>query len=327
MTHFQMYHNQKENEISLLPAMFRPEILINPHPLLFSKFTLCDVDNNIYLFCLQPCDVQYPSYSITRSLCEQSGINQSSVSYHWEVAMPTHDHSIRPPFVMVTDNTPFTSVDSKVLDSIYFRPSFRVRCIIQPLHSNGNPGIPSKSHEVSIGHDSGICNSPVFRGTPNSYSAQSFLASLNYVGPGDDRHPNTVHVSIKVPHQDGHLPLISTYPIHNLRYLLAEPVYRQQHLCSNLISPSERSGIVDSGFLDSSSPDQLSYHFPHQFDPRFRENKTLTLYRHLNMKSCMWKFDAWYHMTDLVDVCGGKVTSDFQVLFSYPSETKFLCFA
>lgn len=233
--------------------------------------------------------------------------------------MPTDVNGARPPFVMVTDNTPFTSVDSRVLDSIYFRPSFRVRCIIQPLHSNGNPGIPSKSHEISISHDNGICNSPVFGGTPNSYSAQSFLANLHYVGPGDKNHPNTVHISIKVPHQDGHLPLISTYPIHNLRYLLAEPVYRQQHLCSNLITPSERSGIVNSGFLDTRDSDVLSYKFPHQFDAYYRENKTLDLYRHLNMKSCMWQFDAWYHMTELVDVCGGKVSADFQVpvLFLY----------
>ena len=233
--------------------------------------------------------------------------------------MPTDVNGARPPFVMVTDNTPFTSVDSRVLDSIYFRPSFRVRCIIQPLHSNGNPGIPSKSHEISISHDNGICNSPVFGGTPNSYSAQSFLANLHYVGPGDKNHPNTVHISIKVPHQDGHLPLISTYPIHNLRYLLAEPVYRQQHLCSNLITPSERSGIVNSGFLDTRDSDVLSYKFPHQFNAYYRENKTLDLYRHLNMKSCMWRFDAWYHMTELVDVCGGKVSADFQVpvLFLY----------
>lgn len=237
--------------------------------------------------------------------------------------MPTDVHGARPPFVMVTDNTPFTSVDSKVLDSIYFRPSFRVRCIIQPLHSNGNPGIPSKSHEVSISHDNGICNSPVFKGTPNSYSAQSFLANLRYVGPGDKKHPNTVHISIKVPHQDGHLPLISTYPIHNLRFLLSEPVYRQQHLCSNLITPSERSGIVNSGFLDNGELDPASYNFPHQYDPHLRENKTLDLYHHLNMKSCMWRFDAWYHMSDLVDVCGGKIMADFQVLYLIVTDMKF----
>lgn len=282
-----------------------------------------DPIHDVVIIYFQPCDIQYPSYSSTHSLCEQSGIDQSAVSYRWEVAMPTDVHGARPPFVMVTDNTPFTSVDSKVLDSIYFRPSFRVRCIIQPLHSNGNPGIPSKSHEVSISHDNGICNSPVFKGTPNSYSAQSFLANLRYVGPGDKKHPNTVHISIKVPHQDGHLPLISTYPIHNLRFLLSEPVYRQQHLCSNLITPSERSGIVNSGFLDSGEVDPASYNFPHQYDPHLRENKTLDLYHHLNMKSCMWRFDAWYHMSDLVDVCGGKIMADFQVLYLIVTDMKF----
>lgn len=33
-------------------------------------------------------------------------------------------------FVMVMDNIFFISVDFKVFDSIYFRLSFRVRCII-----------------------------------------------------------------------------------------------------------------------------------------------------------------------------------------------------
>jgi len=113
----------------------------------------------------------------------------------------------------------------------------RVRCLAQPLHENGNPGIPSKSQEVVISHESGICKSPVFHGTSHSYGAQSFLAKLDYVGPEHAAHPNTIHISIQIPHQDGHLPLISTYPLHNLQYLLAEPVYRQQHLCSNLITP------------------------------------------------------------------------------------------
>ena len=227
--------------------------------------------------------------------------------------MPAMGSRSRPPFVMVTDNTIFTSVDKMVLDSIYFRPSFRVRCIAQPLHANGNPGIPSKSKEVIISHDNAICNAPVFQGTPNSYGAQSFLANLEYVGPEDRNHPNTIHINIQIPHQDGHLPLISTYPLHNLRFLLADPVYRQQHLCSNIITAEERSAFTKTGFLDSAALYPTAYNFAYQFDPRLRENKTIGLYRHLDLKSCVWTFSAYYHMTDLVDVCGGKIVADFQV--------------
>lgn len=204
-----------------------------------------------------------------------------------------------------------------VLDSIYFRPSFKVRCVAQPRHKNGNPGIPLKSQPVEISQSSGICNAAIFSNSPHSYGAQSFLAKLNYVGPDDPEHPNTIHISIKIPHQDGYLPLISTYPLHNLRFVLSEPVYRQQHLCSNLILPEERNGIVDSGFLDNNHLYPPSHNFAYQFEPNLRGNKTLMLYRHLNLKSCLWTFDAWYHMTDLVDLCGGKVISDFQVSLTY----------
>lgn len=228
--------------------------------------------------------------------------------------MPTDKQSgSKPPFVMVTDSTLFTSVDNMVLDSIYFRPSFRVRCITQPLNKNGNPGIPSKSQEIVISQKGGICKSPVYNGSPNGYGAQSFVAKLDYRGPEDVNHANTIHISIQIPHQDGHLPLISTYPLHNLQYLLAEPVYRQQHLCSNLITTTERAGIVNSGFLDNSLSQPPGYNFPYQFDSGVRENKTIALYRHLNMKSCLWTFEAWYHMADLVDICGGTIMSDFQV--------------
>ncbi|XP_069123568.1 extracellular matrix organizing protein FRAS1-like [Argopecten irradians] len=267
------------------------------------------------LICVSACDVHHPTYTITHTLCEESNINQSSILYTWEVAMPANDQlGSKPPFVMVTDSTLFTSVNKIVLDSIYFRPTFRVRCITQPRHANGNPGISSKSEAVTISHEEGICKAPVFHGAPHtSYGAQSFLANLDYVGPEDEDHPNTIHISIQIPHQDGHLPLISTFPLHNLRYLLAEPVYRQQHLCSNLITPEERHGIIDSGFLDNPQTFPPVYNFPYQFDSQLRENRTIGLYKHLNLKSCVWSFSAWYHMTDLVDICGGKVISDFQV--------------
>ena len=55
------------------------------------------------------------------------------------------------------------------------------------------------------------------------------------------------------------------------------------------------------------------YDRPFQFDPSVREPKTIQLYKHLNLKSCVWTFDAYYDMTELIDVCGGSVTADFQV--------------
>lgn len=42
------------------------------------------------------------------------------------------------------------------------------------------------------------------------------------------------------------------------------------------------------------------------------EARSIQLYKHLNLKSCIWTFDAYYDMTELIDVCGGSVTADFQ---------------
>lgn len=47
------------------------------------------------------------------------------------------------------------------------------------------------------------------------------------------------------------------------------------------------------------------------------QEKSLELYRHLNLKTCMWTFSAWFSMSQLVDQCGGQVVSDFQVGFFF----------
>lgn len=90
----------------------------------------------------------------------------------------------------------------------------------------------------------------------------------------------------------------------------------KQQVCRLLLflvppSPSE------AGFLDDSVYHSAAlgpgYDRPFQFDPSVREPKTIQLYKHLNLKSCVWTFDAYYDMTELIDVCGGSVTADFQV--------------
>ena len=74
---------------------------------------------------------------------------------------------------------------------------------------------------------------------------------------------------------------------------------------------------AEAGFLDDKVYDSTAmgpgYDRPFQFDPSVREPKTIQLYKHLNLKSCVWTFDAYYDMTELIDVCGGSVTADFQV--------------
>ena len=239
------------------------------------------------------------------------------MQYRWEVAVPMDTDGSRPPFKQITDSTVFTTADRMVLDSIYFRPKFNVRCVAQPLHSNGHLGVPLRSKAVEIGSDNGLCHTPITAGSPHGFHAQSFMATSEYIEPTDPEHPNTIHISVMIPHQDGLLPLLSTFPIHNLRLLLSEPVYREQHTCSNFVLPSHSKQSSHYGFLDEDESSQGTpegmRNVPHQFDTALRSNETVMLYRHLDLAECTWQFDAWYHMTELVDHCGGAVISDFEV--------------
>ncbi|XP_032739045.1 extracellular matrix protein FRAS1 [Lontra canadensis] len=269
------------------------------------------------LVCVTPCDSHFPKYAIMRERCSEAGVNQTLVRFSWEVAAPTDGNGARSPFETITDNTPFTSVNHMVLDSIYFSRRFHVRCVAKAVDKVGHVGTPLRSNIVTIGTDSAICHTPVVAGTARGFQAQSFIATLKYLDVKHKEHPNRIHISVQIPHQDGMLPLISTMPLHNLHFLLSESIYRHQHVCSNLVSTRDLKGISEAGFLDDRVYDSTAlgpgYDRPFQFDPSVREPKTIQLYKHLNLKSCVWTFDAYYDMTELIDVCGGSVTADFQV--------------
>ncbi|XP_022361766.1 extracellular matrix protein FRAS1 [Enhydra lutris kenyoni] len=269
------------------------------------------------LVCVTPCDSHFPKYAVMRERCGEAGINQTLVQFSWEVATPTDGNGARSPFETITDNTPFTSVNHMVLDSIYFSRRFHVRCVAKAVDKVGHVGTPLRSNIVTIGTDSAICHTPVVAGTARGFQAQSFIATLKYLDVKHKEHPNRIHISVQIPHQDGMLPLISTMPLHNLHFLLSESIYRHQHVCSNLVSTRDLRGISEAGFLDDRVYDSTAlgpgYDRPFQFDPSVREPKTIQLYKHLNLKSCVWTFDAYYDMTELIDVCGGSVTADFQV--------------
>ncbi|KAK2838085.1 hypothetical protein Q5P01_015297 [Channa striata] len=269
------------------------------------------------LVCVTPCDPHYPKYPVMKEHCEEAGINQTQVHFSWEVAAPTDTSGARSPFETVTDTTPYTSVNHMVLDGIYFSRRFHVRCVAQARDKAGHLGTPLRSNIVTIGTEGSICHTPVTTGTARGFQAQSFIATLKYLDVKHKEHPNRIHISVQIPHQDGMLPLVSTMPLHNLHFLLSESIYRQQHVCSNLVTLKELQGLSESGFLDDLSYDSISlgpgYDRPYQFNPNVREAKSIQLYKHLNLKSCIWTFDAYYDMTELIDVCGGSVTADFQV--------------
>ncbi|KAL7982153.1 hypothetical protein Chor_001210, partial [Crotalus horridus] len=182
------------------------------------------------LICVTPCDSHFPKYMVMKERCSEAGINQSSIQFSWEVATPTDGNGARSPFETITDNTPFTSINHMVLDSIYFSRRFHIRCVTKAVDKVGHVGTPLRSNIVTIGTDSAICHTPVVAGTARGFQAQSFIATLKYLDVKHKEHPNRIHISVQIPHQDGMLPLISTRPLHNLHFLLSESIYRHQHV-------------------------------------------------------------------------------------------------
>nr|XP_040148101.1 extracellular matrix organizing protein FRAS1 [Ictidomys tridecemlineatus] len=304
------------------------------------------------LVCVTPCDPHFPRYAVMKERCSEAGINQTSVQFSWEVAAPTDGNGARSPFETITDNTPFTSVNHMVslvagpgwggrellnpFITLILSNSFR---FMHGIWNNTNKQISQST--TGFTHCTSEAGS-----LPKETKAVEKLYMANCRGRkiakfiGENRFVmkkkcilptvqsmqiNTcfcpfsprIHISVQIPHQDGMLPLISTMPLHNLHFLLSESIYRHQHVCSNLVTTHDLKGISEAGFLDDVVYDSTAlgpgYDRPFQFDPSVREPKTIQLYKHLNLKSCVWTFDAYYDMTELIDVCGGSVTADFQV--------------
>ncbi|KPP66085.1 hypothetical protein Z043_115451, partial [Scleropages formosus] len=269
------------------------------------------------LICVIPCDFHHPKYPTVRDHCKEEGISQASVRFSWEVAAPTDGSGTRAPFETVTDSTPFTSVNHMVLDSIYFSRRFQVRCVVQALDQSSHLGTPLRSNVVTISSEGSICHTPIAVGVTRGFQAQSFVATLKYLDVKHKEHPNRIHISVQIPHQDGMLPLVSTAPLHNVHLLLSETSHHRQHSCSNMVALGDGHNNTETGFLDDSTYGNTSrgpgYDRPYQFNSSVREPQTVRLYKHLNLKTCTWTFEAYYDMTELVDICGGSVTADFQV--------------
>lgn len=196
------------------------------------------------LICVSPCEASYPGSNITREMCAESRINVSSLQYSWEVAVPAEGGSGITPFYTLSDDTNFASSHNKVLDSMFFARHFSLRCIATPTQGDGTHGVPLRSEGVIIGTHNEVCQAVINAGLGGGLQGQSFKASLTYINASAEHHPNTIKVNVEISHQDGMVPLVSTLPLHNVRYLLTEEVYRTHHRCSNL--------NLDGGFLNPS---------------------------------------------------------------------------
>ena len=117
-------------------------------------------------------------------------------------------------------------------------------------------------------------------------------------------------ITVIIPHRIGLVPLISTAAITDLHLMLgAEGTRTAEHLCSNMMTEQELRS-VRNGFLKLKAGRQADSRHPLEI---LRGPKTQEFYRHLDLKNCLWTFEAIYPMTEILNVCGGKLIADAKV--------------
>lgn len=264
------------------------------------------------VICVTPCDPKSDVYDEVLSLCEDEQIANEMTEYRWQVSAPSDENGATHSLQDVSATTFMTTVNQITLDSIYFGVGSRIQCHARAVKSNGEPGRESASEVVTIS-DEGICP-PRQEGV---MGADPFSAKIRYVDGDDEDHPNTIKVSIVLPHTDGIIPLISTKQLTNFEFTMSEDSTRSsQHSCSNLLLPREVR--TNFGFLTNSTSNPKIYSdndlMPYQFDRNLRSERTLQFYKNLNLEACIWEFESWYDMSELQQACGGEITTDGQVL-------------
>ncbi|GLG96527.1 LOW QUALITY PROTEIN: Extracellular matrix protein FRAS1 [Gryllus bimaculatus] len=266
------------------------------------------------LVCISSCNKLHPLFNTTSKLCHLTGIEDSNNTYFsWEIAPPYKGTVSRVtthlPFKELFESTVFADVHSKILDPSFFGENYKVRCATTPVEGNGLPplGIPIKSQEILIGGKN-VSRCPIrstelelFNGEHIDDSSV-FTTTMKYVSSSErnsDRR-NKIHIKVEVPHNDGMLPLISTSPLSNIHSLLSSRHHSSEHTCSNLPPSGVFLNTVSDNIVNSS----LLY--------SSEGNVTNLLYRHLNYTSCKWTFEGWFYLSQLIENCHGKISSQHQ---------------
>lgn len=112
----------------------------------------------------------------------------------------------------------------------------------------------------------------------------------------------------------GMLPVISTHPLSNFELTLSPDGTRVgNHKCSNLLDYNELQ--TKHGFVtdETKNPEVTGETSPYQYSNSLRSTKTLRFYRNLNLEACLWEFNSYYAMSELLTDCGGSIGTDGQV--------------
>nr|XP_029506878.1 FRAS1-related extracellular matrix protein 2-like [Oncorhynchus nerka] len=118
-----------------------------------------------------------------------------------------------------------------------------------------------------------------------------------------------------MPHMDGMLPVISTRPLSNFELTLSPDGTRVgNHRCSNLLDFNEIQ--TGHGFITDATknPEIIGETSPYQYSADMRSTNSLRFYRNLNLEACLWEFNSYYDMSELLTTCGGSIGTDGQVL-------------
>ncbi|XP_021357774.1 extracellular matrix protein 3-like [Mizuhopecten yessoensis] len=113
-----------------------------------------------------------------------------------------------------------------------------------------------------------------------------------------------VRVTITIPYHDG---LRTSCAVHSSALKL-------RLKCSNLLDISDLQVTSGFGFVSNDTRNHNSLGLePNQFSLTLRGDSTLRFYRNLDLESCLWEFDGYFDMSELVSVCGGEISTDGQV--------------
>ncbi|XP_070554250.1 extracellular matrix protein 3-like [Ptychodera flava] len=263
------------------------------------------------LVCVTPCNPKYSDYAQTGSLCTSQNINDTLSQFRWRVSAPSSASGVSNPLKDIESDTFFTSTKQITLDSIYFGPGSRIVCVARAVNTKGDLGLELDSPVVTIASNQGLCPPRV----EGAVGAEPFTAKLQYTGPDDPDHSNMIQLTITLPHTDGMLPVISTRQLSNFELTLSKDGSRVGiHKCSNLLDTNEvntRYGFITE---ETKDPNVVGEVEPYQFNPELRGEKTLRFYKNLNLEACMWVFNGYYDMSELLTDCGGTIGTDGQVL-------------
>lgn len=325
----------------------------------------------------------------------KANVNYKRV-YSWEVSTP-NEFGIYSAYTKLTDNSLFSFVNESVLESIYYQPKFRVRCIIQlnkinqtshqvetiktlkssfveiastdeeTHHSHHYDGKLSdhrnkcvavwkertresagqqqqqQQPNITNGGDSLLSSYYYSHRLPavNFKFDKPFMARADYISAEfiknnpnqvDLDYLNYIRLTIEIPFVEGTVPLISTTPLHNYRHLLKDEFAPSlNHLCSNFIDLKSHHINVKYGFvkltdeqLGASSADVEQNMINEQMN-KYRNRRTMAFYANLDRKKCVWKFVAYYDLTELTTYCQAQIiSSDLESKEDFATDKSYL---